>query len=396
MSDPFSVVIAVLAVASITQRIGHLAGRIHQVDKAKLDQIYYRLIAEIAKTKGWVNQIRNWNGEDFLSSIDPAELEEVSLLLRKLEDYHEHAKLKYQGAEAARNKGIMPPETMKAKLRLFNGAFDDLKVMADTLAAMNEALRSMVPLPPAYDGGPAASNPSSEAIQASQISAVAEIGSDEIQSQSFLAAPSEEAAEPTVKCLQQVSTSVETVWRLALEGLMKIAMAKTEKLIGNCAGRLKLWGVGLFETGYSLDDILVSRSLKDSPFYQILIRTLANILLFEEHEIKCITANRTASSQRRLLQVKSEITALLGTDELVVLAIEDWSSQLCRNHDNTEAGQLAETRVHTQNHTKRMDISIARAVENLFDLLPGIRAERHAYCHDKESNRESWLNLNES
>lgn len=72
-----------------------------------------------------------------------------------------------------------------------------------------------------------------------------------------------------------------------------------------------------------------------------------------------------------------------------MLAMEDWSSQLAPNHDNTEAGQIAKTREHAQNHTKRMDISIARAVENLFDLLPGIGAERHAYCHDKESNRES-------
>lgn len=157
--------------------------------------------------------------------------------------------------------------------------------MAGTLVATNEALRSTIPLLPAYDGGPAASNASSEPIQASQISAVAEIGSDEIQSQSFVAAPSEEAAESAVKCSQQVSTSIETMWRLALEGLMKIAMAKREKLIGNCAGRLKLWGVGLFETGYSLDDVLVSRSLKDGPFYQILIRTLANILLFEGETI---------------------------------------------------------------------------------------------------------------
>ena len=285
MSDPVSVVIAVVAVASIAQRIGHLAGKIHQVENAKLDQIYYRLTAEKAKTKGWVNQIRNRNGEDFLSSIDPAELEEVSVLLRKLEEYHDYAKLKYQGVEAARKKGIMPPGTMKAKLRLFKGAFDDLKVMADTLAAMNEALRSMIPLLPAYDVGPAASSPSSDPIQASQISAVAEIGSDEIQSQSFAAAPSEEAADSAAKCSKQVSTSIERMWRLALEGLIKIAMVKREKLTGNCAGRLKLWGVGLFEAGYSLDDVLVSRSLMDSPFYQILIRTLANILLFEGETI---------------------------------------------------------------------------------------------------------------
>lgn len=33
-------------------------------------------------------------------------------------------------------------------------------------------------------------------------------------------------------------------------------------------------------------------------------------------------------------------------------------------------------------------MSLAITIENLFDLLPGIRAERHAYFYDKEIRRE--------
>jgi hypothetical protein len=35
-----------------------------------------------------------------------------------------------------------------------------------------------------------------------------------------------------------------------------------------------------------------------------------------------------------------------------------------------------------------MDVSLARTVENLFDLLPRIRAERHAYFYDKEIRKQ--------
>jgi hypothetical protein len=66
-------------------------------------------------------------------------------------------------------------------------------------------------------------------------------------------------------------------------------------------------------------------------------------LVGAEREIKIITADGADLSQRLLLQIKSEITALLGTDELVVLAIEDWSRQLALSHDIKKVGQLNET-----------------------------------------------------
>jgi hypothetical protein len=88
------------------------------------------------------------------------------------------------------------------------------------------------------------------------------------------------------------------------------------------------------------------------------------------------------------LEIKSEITALLGTDELVVLAVEDWSRQLALSHDIKKVGQLNETEKHAHYRAEEMDVSLARTVENLFGLLPEIRAERHAYFYDKEIRRE--------
>jgi hypothetical protein len=69
--------------------------------------------------------------------------------------------------------------------------------------------------------------------------------------------------------------------RLAVTALTKISIAKKERLLENSAGRLKLWGVGLFENGLALDDVLLSRSSKDCPLYRILVATLVDILLLE-------------------------------------------------------------------------------------------------------------------
>lgn len=107
-----------------------------------------------------------------------------------------------------------------------------------------------------------------------------------------------------------------------------------------------------------------------------------------EREISSITADESDIVQRGLLQVKSEIGALLSTDELVGYVIEDWSSQPALTQQNTEMGQTARTKMHAQHDAEKTDIALSRAVENLFDFLPGIRAERHAYCYDKEVSGE--------
>jgi hypothetical protein len=46
----------------------------------------------------------------------------------------------------------------------------------------------------------------------------------------------------------------------------------------------------------------------------------------------------------RLLQIMSEITAMLGTDELIVFAIDDWANQLVLSHESTELHQATETK----------------------------------------------------
>ena len=279
--DPVSITFAVVAAVNLGQRIGGLARKVHRVEGAKVDQIYYRLVAENAKTKGWANQLRDRNGNDFLSSIDPAEFEEVSLLMHRLEKYHDEARIKYEGIKAAGDQGRHLRERMKANLRFIAGGYDDLKVITDTLAAMNEALRSMVPILPSYDGGPATSTRPPRALQEEQSISDSDHHVTRVRHDPSANAPAPENSAPIAEDAPLTLPSIQTIWRLAAAGLTKIAMAKRDNLLKICAGRLKLWGLGLFEDGFTLDDVLVSRISKDSPFYRVLISSLANILLLE-------------------------------------------------------------------------------------------------------------------
>jgi hypothetical protein len=108
-----------------------------------------------------------------------------------------------------------------------------------------------------------------------------------------------------------------------------------------------------------------------------------------EREIKSLAADLADPRYGRLLQIMSEITAMLGTDELIVFAIDDWANQLVLSHESTELHRATETKQHAQHLGERTDILIARTVEELFDLLPGIRAERRAYFYDEEIRREN-------
>jgi hypothetical protein len=83
----------------------------------------------------------------------------------------------------------------------------------------------------------------------------------------------------------------------------------------------------------------------------------------------------------------SEITASLGIDELVMFAMDDWANQLALSHKSIETHQTSENEQHAQDRAEKTDVLIARTVENLFDLLPGIRAERRAYFYDEEIQR---------
>jgi len=71
-------------------------------------------------------------------------------------------------------------------------------------------------------------------------------------------------------------------------------------------------------------------------------------------------------------QLQTEITALLGTDEVVQMAVGRWASLLVQQGED-------QNQERNSDPTKTDMKSIAMTIECLFDLLPAIREERRAY-----------------
>lgn len=77
--------------------------------------------------------------------------------------------------------------------------------------------------------------------------------------------------------------------------------------------------------------------------------------------------NNNGSNTEPLGDAQSAVTALLGTDELIPIALESWKDSVDQ-HEYVQAG-------HVPNYNP-----VPGLVEILFDLLPALRATRRTYC----------------
>lgn len=78
------------------------------------------------------------------------------------------------------------------------------------------------------------------------------------------------------------------------------------------------------------------------------------------------------STEQLIEQLQKKITGLLGTDEVVHIAVRRWANLLLH--------QGRDQNLERNPDPTKIDIkSIAMTIEYLFDLLPAIREERRAY-----------------
>ena len=91
----------------------------------------------------------------------------------------------------------------------------------------------------------------------------------------------------------------------------------------------------------------------------------ALLIFFPEQELNKLSNDGHNSEQRRDSENAEQVTALLGTDELIVMALESWKDSV----DQHQAGRAS------TNYNP-----VPGLVEILFDLLPSLRAARRTYC----------------
>lgn len=88
-----------------------------------------------------------------------------------------------------------------------------------------------------------------------------------------------------------------------------------------------------------------------------------------EQELNKLSNDGHNSERIRDSQSAEQITALLGTDELIPMALESWKDSVDQ-YEYVQAGHVFNTHYNP----------VPRLVEILFDLLPALRATRRTYC----------------
>lgn len=425
--DPVSVGYLVLGAVQVTQRIVNLFNSIKD-GSPKVDQIYYRLLAERERTEAWANSMRVMNGTDLRSTIPPEKYAEVKKLLEKLSEYYTRAEEKYARIEIKPSeKGIAA--NLKARTKFVLSGSEDLKDLVDVIGAMNKALKAIAPPLPPYSRRthmegfasrmepeiPSGSMPStswrSGGAESSTLRPESEL-STTIGQQTQI-----QEEHGSIGELEEELTylpSLQTIYDLCLESLLKIAHRHKNKLLENAASRLRLWGAGIFESPAPLDNVLRRKEKDSDTLRQALLNAIANVLVLEgmistcssasfqdpdvfpERELHTLLGNKSGVENDELAYFRTEISSLLGTDELVQIAVRKWAIFLSRQRDEKEQPKTQDTttdikmsgpgpikpdfEVRIEEVPENDFGSISRIVESLFDLLPAIRAERRSYC----------------
>lgn len=102
--------------------------------------------------------------------------------------------------------------------------------------------------------------------------------------------------------------------------------------------------------------------MRSSPSSQSVEALLTSLL---EQELNKLSND--GSNTERLRDAQSAVIALLGTDELIPMALESWKDSVDQ-HEYVQAG-------HVPNYKP-----VPGLVEILFDLLPALRATCRTYC----------------
>lgn len=138
-----------LTIVQVTKDATRLINSI-KYSAPKVDQIYYRILAEKETTEAWANPMRIANGMDLESSIPPDKLNEVTKLLRKLVEYVKVAEARYAKVQLKSADQKNTIANLRARAVFVLAGYDDLKDLVDVIASMNKALLTIAPVLPPY------------------------------------------------------------------------------------------------------------------------------------------------------------------------------------------------------------------------------------------------------
>ena len=382
---------ATIGIFDVSQDAYNLLTPITKLNDPRLDEIYRRLLSEKKKSDEWVNQMRAAFGAEPWTSFPDQQYKKTVHLLKKFRQYYVKAGEKF--ASIAPTQGFLSRQDLQRIRRLLqHGGYDDLDNIVRTLIATNQGLREILEFPPLYssvvDG-----RISPTALTLGLVSALNPSG---LNLEPTLAPRQQPSSSTVVTAMDEAQNvikhsgtpSVGTIYRTTLSALATISVRHSSAKIARSHSRLKLWGAGLFEMGVSMDTVFDADRRYNRPLRECILGTLVDILVWEGQCTSFDSSRRSSlkssleqelngcgrdndNKQRVQDQVMARgITALLGTDELLHIALKSWKTFI-EQYEYDEKGP-----------SYRNYNYVPGLVETLFDLVPGLRAARRAYCAD--------------
>lgn len=422
MAEVVTVGYLILTLVQVTNNAYRLINKI-KYSAPKVDQIYYRMLAEKETTEAWANQMRMANGMDLQTSIPPDKLDEVTKLLNKLMMYVKAADEKYAKVELKSADQKNTIANLKARAQFVLSGYDDLKDLVDVIASMNKALTTIAPPLPPYSRHMYPEGSTRPQVQrlisdyGQPSSTPRSMGGTTAVETTLSRAQTEQASDigpdhPTgnVYNLEHLP-SLKSIYGLCLNAMDMMAHRGRHALLQNSSARLKLWGAGIFEPPVPLDNVLMLRKKDSNAVRQAFLKVMAYILVLQgmflphlcmhkatsnmavERDLKRLRdsiTDQTGSEYRRLLILQAEVSSMLGTDELVESALVSWANFLQRQKDlaavrrehlTTEPDDLRDIEAKLDYN------SISKMIETLFNLLPAIRSERQTYSLLREAEQ---------
>ena len=421
--DPITVGYLILTMVQMTKNATSLINSI-KYSAPKVDQIYYRILAEKETTEAWANSMRIANGMDLETSIPPDKLDEVTKLLGKLVEYVKVAETKYAKVELKSADQKNTIANLKARALFVLSGYEDLKDLVDVIASMNKALLTIAPVLPPYSRQmypEASARPQVQQLMLDDRDTYSR-GSEAQPSSTLISLDGTTAVETPfsrtqTEQLSRIGTdnstrsvyglehlpSLESIYELCLNAMNMMAHRARHAQLKHLSARLKLWGTGIFELPVPLDTVLILRKKDSNAVRQAFLKAMAHILVLQgmfpphpcihralsnrtiERDLRRLrdsTTDQTGDEYRKQSIMQAEISSMLGTDELVECSLVSWANSLQRQKDMAAVLRQHPDKGSDDLHEMEAMLdynSISKTIESLFQLLPAIRSERQTY-----------------
>ncbi len=294
-------------ILNVSQNAAKLVNRVTSLQDQDSSQIHSRILSEKKRTEEWVNQMRGDHGVDLGQHLTQEEGERISFLLLQLNTCYKKLDRTLQkripSNEKSESVRLIPKteeyndlrrKSKSSRLIPRTEEYNDLNNIVDTLTTINKFLNEISISPPRYSGisdGPASPSTRPTSISSPPSSLVGHVS----RASTLLepSSPGRRLSQVPATIMEENSGTrrpaamypVRHIWKKTLLALTTISTRRSDYRIARAASRLKLWGAGILEMAFPLDEVFDAAG-SNLPLRKGILRVLVDILVWEGQSLQ--------------------------------------------------------------------------------------------------------------